>query len=245
MPLDQALAAVAEQADDAARRRKSSPRCARTSPRAKRSPPRSRAGRARSPPLYRGLVAAGAETGRLADVLTRLADYLEARQALKQKFTLALIYPALVTVIALAVIAVLLVYVVPQVVSVYQQSRQTLPWLTQALIAVSAFFRATRLALARWRRGAVVVAFAVANRREAFRARVARGAAARCRSPAGSSPQSTPRASPARSRSSPAAARRCCARSTPRATSSGRCRSVARPPRRRRWCAKACRWRAR
>ena len=35
-------------------------------------------------------------------------------------------------------IAVLLAYVVPQVVSVYQQSRQTLPWLTQALIAVSA-----------------------------------------------------------------------------------------------------------
>ena len=62
---------------------------------------------------------------------------------LKQKFTLALIYPALVTVIALGVIAVLLAYVVPQVVSVYQQSRQTLPWLTQALIAVSAFFRAT------------------------------------------------------------------------------------------------------
>jgi general secretion pathway protein F len=41
------------------------------------------------------------------------------------------------------VIAVLLVYVVPQVVSVYQQSRQTLPWLTQALIATSSFFRAT------------------------------------------------------------------------------------------------------
>ncbi len=85
----------------------------------------------------------GAETGRLAEVLERLADYLEAREALKQKFTLALIYPALVTLIAFAVIAVLLVYVVPQVVSVYQQSRQTLPWLTQALIAVSDFFRAT------------------------------------------------------------------------------------------------------
>ena len=93
--------------------------------------------------LYRGLVAVGAETGRLAEVLARLADYLEARQALRQKFTLALIYPALVTVIALAVIAVLLAYVVPQVVSVYQQSRQTLPWLTQALIATSGFFRAT------------------------------------------------------------------------------------------------------
>jgi general secretion pathway protein F len=121
-------------------------------------------------PLYRGLVGAGAETGRLAEVLTRLADYLEAREALRQKVVLALIYPAIVTVIAFAVIAVLLAYVVPQVVSVYQQSRQTLPWLTQALIATSAFFRATGWM---WL-GLVVVAaiaLALANRSLTFRAR--------------------------------------------------------------------------
>jgi len=120
--------------------------------------------------LYRGLVAVGAETGRLGEVLERLADYLEARQALKQKFTLALIYPALVTIIALSVIVVLLTYVVPQVVSVYEQSRQTLPWLTQALISVSAFFRATWWA---WLAAIIValLAFSLANRRPAFRAR--------------------------------------------------------------------------
>src|SRR4029079_4452438 len=94
-------------------------------------------------PLYRGLIAAGTETGRLPDVLARLADYLDARLALRQKFVVALIYPALVTVIAIGVIAVLVTYVVPQVVSVYQQSRQTLPLLTQALIATSDFLRAT------------------------------------------------------------------------------------------------------
>ena len=121
--------------------------------------------------LYRGLVAAGSETGRLPEVLARLADYLEARTALRQKFTTALIYPVLVTVIALAVIVVLLTYVVPQVVSVYQQSRQTLPWLTQALIATSDFFRATAwlwLGLI----VATVIAFALAYRRVAFRTRV-------------------------------------------------------------------------
>src|SRR5207237_10020995 len=121
--------------------------------------------------LYRGLVAAGSDSGRLPDVLERLADYLEARTALRQKFTTALIYPVLVTLIALAVIIVLLTYVVPQVVSVYQQSRQTLPWLTQALIATSAFFRATAwlwLALI----VAATVAFTFAYRRIAFRARV-------------------------------------------------------------------------
>ena len=112
-----------------------------------------------------------AETGNLPDVLSRLADYLEARQAQKQQFTLALVYPALVTLIAFAVIVVLLVYVVPQIVSVYEQSRQTLPWLTQALIAVSGFLardrpgsgsRASPRRSSRWR---------LANRREAFRAR--------------------------------------------------------------------------
>jgi len=142
LPVDQALAAVAEQAD--------SPRTAKlvaalrghveageALPAALARFPRTFA------PLYRGLVAAGAESGRLADVLARLADYLEARSALRQKFTVALIYPSLVTLVALGVIAVLVVYVVPQVVAVYEHSRQTLPWLTRALIATSAFFRAT------------------------------------------------------------------------------------------------------
>jgi len=163
MPLDQALAAVAEQADDA--RAAKLVAAVRTHLAAGEALP---AALARYPrtfsPLYRGLVGAGAETGRLADVLARLADYLEAREAMRQKIVLALIYPAIVTVIAFAVIAVLLAYVVPQVVSVYQQSRQTLPWLTQALIATSAFFRATGwLWLGLF--VVAVAAFALANRR--------------------------------------------------------------------------------
>jgi general secretion pathway protein F len=122
-------------------------------------------------PLYRGLIAAGTETGRLPDVLARLAEYLDARLALRQKFIVALIYPALVTIIAVGVIAVLVTYVVPQVVSVYQQSRQTLPLLTQALIGVSGFFRATG---ALWLAAVivVVVAMAAALRREPSRARI-------------------------------------------------------------------------
>jgi len=169
MPLDQALSAVAEQADDSraaklAAQLREQVASGESLPSALARYPRAFS------PLYRGLVGAGAETGRLAEVLARLADYLEAREALRQKVILALIYPAVVTVIAFGVIAVLLVYVVPQVVSVYQQSRQTLPWLTQALIASSGFFRATGLL---WL-GAVVVAlaaFAVALRRASFRAR--------------------------------------------------------------------------
>ena len=168
MPLDQALGAVADQADDARTR------TLLAAVRAEVVAGEPFAGAlARWPrsfsDLYRSLVAAGAETGRLAEVLVRLADYLEARLALRQRFTLALIYPALVTVIAVAVIAVLLVYVVPQVVSVYQQSRQALPWLTRALIATSGFLRGTGVA---WLAAGALcaAAFAFANRREAFRA---------------------------------------------------------------------------
>jgi general secretion pathway protein F len=169
MPLDRALAALEEQADD--------PRvgalCAALRGHLAAGEPLATA-LARYPrtfpPLYRGLVVAGAETGRLADVLARLADYLEARQALRQKFVVALIYPALVTVIALAVIAVLLVYVVPQVVAVYQQSRQTLPFLTQALIATSNVLRSIGWALALCAI-ALVAVFAWALRQPALRAR--------------------------------------------------------------------------
>lgn len=169
MPLDQALAAVAEQADDARAARLATELRAQVAAGESLPAALARYPRAFSP-LYRGLVGAGAETGRLAEVLARVADYLEAREALRQKVVLALIYPAIVTVIAFAVIAVLLAYVVPQVVSVYQQSRQTLPWLTQALIATSAFFRATGWL---WLGVGVaaIAAFAFALKRPAFRLR--------------------------------------------------------------------------
>lgn len=93
------------------------------------------------PDFYRALVQGGEDSGALPTVLQHLADYLDARQALKQKTGLALMYPALVTLVALAVVTGLLVYVVPQVVQVFQQSRQSLPWLTRALIALSDFLR--------------------------------------------------------------------------------------------------------
>ncbi len=93
------------------------------------------------PDFYRALVHGGEESGALPTVLQHLADYLDARQALKQKTGLALLYPVLVTIVAVMIVTGLLVYVVPQVVEVFQQSRQSLPWLTRALIALSDFLR--------------------------------------------------------------------------------------------------------
>ncbi len=95
------------------------------------------------PDFYRALVHGGEESGALPTVLQHLADYLDARQALKQKTGLALLYPFLVTTVAIMIVTGLLVYVVPQVVQVFQQSRQSLPLLTRSLIALSDFLRAT------------------------------------------------------------------------------------------------------
>jgi general secretion pathway protein F len=170
MPLDQALAAVGEQADDA--RAATLCQALRAHVMAGESFGASLSRYPRTfPTLYRGLIAAGTETGRLPDVLARLADYLDARLALRQKFVTAMIYPMLVTIIAIAVIGVLVTYVVPQVVSVYQQSRQTLPLLTRALIATSDFLRATGWI---WLALIVVAAIAVAVgwKRDASRARM-------------------------------------------------------------------------
>ena len=94
------------------------------------------------PDFYRALVHGGEESGALPTVLQHLADYLDARQALKQKTTLALLYPALVTLVAISIVTGLLVFVVPQIVQVFQQSRQSLPMLTRGLIALSDFLRA-------------------------------------------------------------------------------------------------------
>jgi general secretion pathway protein F len=94
------------------------------------------------PEVYRALVAAGEQSGDLAVVMTRLADWVESRSALASRVTMAFLYPGIVTAVALLVIVGLLTYVVPQVVGVFAQTRQKLPLLTVMLIATSDFLRA-------------------------------------------------------------------------------------------------------
>src|SRR5258708_755148 len=91
------------------------------------------------PELYRTLVAAGESSGQLPRVLSRLADYLEERQQLRARLALALIYPSIVLGVALVVVGALLVYVLPQVVQVFQHAHKDLPVLTRPLIALSPF----------------------------------------------------------------------------------------------------------
>jgi general secretion pathway protein F len=93
------------------------------------------------PELYRTTVEAGEQSGHLEGVLERLADYTESRQQMTQKIKLAVFYPAMLTIVAVLVVGGLMTYVVPQVVQVFENIGQGLPWLTRTLIAVSDFLR--------------------------------------------------------------------------------------------------------
>lgn len=87
--------------------------------------------------LYCALVEAGEASGQLDGVLLRLADYAEQRQQMKSKLTQALVYPLLLTLVAIGVISTLLSAVVPKVVEQFIHMKQTLPWSTRLLMALS------------------------------------------------------------------------------------------------------------
>lgn len=108
------------------------------------------------PDIYRALVAAGEESGDLAQVMERLADYIEQRNTLRGKILTAFIYPGVVGLVSVGIVIFLLSYVVPQVVSAFTQARQDLPGLTLAMLSASDFVRAwglwcfTAMAAAAW-----------------------------------------------------------------------------------------------
>lgn len=89
------------------------------------------------PPTYRAMVAAGETSGSLPNILERLADLLEKRQDMHAKVTSALVYPIVLAIVAICVIVALMTFVVPKVVDQFDMSGQRLPFLTQAVIAIS------------------------------------------------------------------------------------------------------------
>ncbi|GAA5159799.1 type II secretion system inner membrane protein GspF [Viridibacterium curvum] len=93
------------------------------------------------PPIYRALINAGEKSGQLPRVTDMLATYLEQQDSLRRKMMQAMIYPAIVSIVAVMVIVGLMTYVVPRVAEVFVQSHQTLPLLTRMLIATSEFLR--------------------------------------------------------------------------------------------------------
>ena len=91
--------------------------------------------------IFVAVIGAGEQSGNLGLVLERLADDLEEQQALKAKLIGAALYPAIVTLVAIAIVLFLVTYVVPQVAHVFAGSKRALPILTVAMIATSSFVR--------------------------------------------------------------------------------------------------------
>ena len=87
--------------------------------------------------LFRSMVAAGEKSGHLEKVLNRLADYTEQRQHMRTKLMQAMIYPMVLTLVAVGVISILLTAVVPKVVAQFEHMGQQLPATTRFLIGTS------------------------------------------------------------------------------------------------------------
>ncbi|MCE9660305.1 MAG: type II secretion system inner membrane protein GspF [Burkholderiales bacterium] len=140
LPLERALTALGDEAEDRKQRElvahlRSEVNSGQPFARALASAPRE------FDDVYRGVVAAGEQSGALGRVLERLADDLEARQELKGKLIGATLYPAIVSAIAIVIVIFLVTYVVPQVATVFTSSKRSLPFLTLAMMAISGFLR--------------------------------------------------------------------------------------------------------
>ncbi|KGH13135.1 type II secretion system inner membrane protein GspF [Comamonas thiooxydans] len=120
--------------------------------------------------IFCAVIGAGESSGSLGPVLENLADDLEARQALQSKLIGASLYPAIVTLVAIVIVIFLVSYVVPQVAGVFAGTKRALPFLTVVMLGISDFVRhygwfmlAVQLLAA--------VGFRLALRNEAFRER--------------------------------------------------------------------------
>ena len=140
LPLERALSALTEESEDEKQRNlmaslRSEVNGGSTFARALSQHPREFS------PIYTGVIAAGEQSGLLGTVLERLADDLEAREALKNKIVAASLYPAIVTLVAVVIVVFLVSYVVPQVANVFAGSKRALPFLTVVMLGLSDFVR--------------------------------------------------------------------------------------------------------
>lgn len=92
--------------------------------------------------FFRASVRAGEQAGQLDKVMNHLATFIESRARNRQTVQLALLYPALLGLVSLAIITMLMTFVVPGIVKVFSSRGVELPFLTRALIGISGFLRA-------------------------------------------------------------------------------------------------------
>ena len=118
--------------------------------------------------IYIAVIGAGEQSGHLGLVLERLADDLEESQTLKSKLVGAALYPAIVTLVAIVIVMFLVGYVVPQVANVFVGTKRALPFLTVAMLSISAFVRSYGWAVL-GALGAAAFFFKLALRQDSFR----------------------------------------------------------------------------
>ncbi len=94
------------------------------------------------PAVYRAMIAAGETAGGLDQVLARLADYLEKEEAIANRITGALVYPVVLSVVAIGVVALLMTFVVPRIAEQFTGMGMALPALTRFMIAASSLLTA-------------------------------------------------------------------------------------------------------
>ena len=169
LPLERALTALADESDNERQRElvahlKSEVNAGSSFARALGTAPRE------FDEVYRAVVAAGESSGALGPVLEKLADDLESRQALRSKVLGAMLYPAIVSVVALVIVLVLMTWVVPQIANTFASGRRALPALTVGMLAFSGFVRSWGWLVGLAGAGALA-AFFLARRGEAFRER--------------------------------------------------------------------------
>ncbi|MFZ5521980.1 MAG: type II secretion system inner membrane protein GspF [Pseudomonadota bacterium] len=140
LPLERALTALADEAED--ERQRDLVAGLRAEVNAGSPFARALAARPREfDDIYRAVVAAGEQSGQLGTVLDKLADDLEERQALRGRLIGAALYPAIVSLVAVVIVVFLVTYVVPQVAQVFAGTKQTLPLLTRVMLGISATLR--------------------------------------------------------------------------------------------------------
>lgn len=167
LPLERALTALADESEDQRQREliahlRSEVNAGSSFAKALGSAPRE------FDDVYRAVVAAGEQSGQLGMVLEKLADDLEERQALRSKLIGAALYPAIVSLVAIVIVTFLVTYVVPQVAQVFAGGKHKLPFLTEMMLAISAFVRGWGWLVALLLAGGITTLM-YARRNEAFR----------------------------------------------------------------------------
>ncbi|HDH05601.1 MAG TPA: type II secretion system protein GspF [Nitrospirae bacterium] len=90
------------------------------------------------PEFYTGMIAAGESSGKLTDVLLKLADFLESEINIKNRVRTALIYPIFMACVSIVIVLFLFTFVIPKITKIFEETSSALPISTVIIIWISA-----------------------------------------------------------------------------------------------------------